>query len=31
MYVDFYVDKTTNEVYLKGNKSGTWVNTGEVL
>ena len=27
----FYVDKTTNEVYLKGNKSGAWVNTGEVL
>lgn len=29
--VDFYVDKTTNQVYLKGNKSDAWVNTGEVL
>lgn len=29
--VDLYVDKTTKQVYLKGNKSGTWVDTGETL
>ena len=29
--VNFYVDKTTNQVYLKGNKSDAWVDTGEVL
>ncbi len=29
--VDLYVDKTTKQVYLKGNKSGAWVDTGETL
>lgn len=25
---DFYIDKVTNEVLLKGNKTGSWVGTG---
>jgi hypothetical protein len=25
---DFYIDKTTKEVFLKSNKSGNWINTG---
>ena len=29
--VDLYVDKTTKQVYLRGNKSGAWVDTGETL
>ena len=28
---DFYVDKNTGEVLLKGNKSGAWVRTGKFL
>ncbi len=26
---DFYIDKTTREVFLKSNKSGNWINTGQ--
>ncbi len=26
---DFYIDKTTKEVFLKSNKSGNWINTGQ--
>lgn len=29
--VDLFVDKTTKQVYLKGNKSGAWVDTGETF
>lgn len=28
---DFYLDKTTNEILLKSNKSGNWINTGHFL
>lgn len=28
---DFYVDKLTNEVLLKSNKSGNWIHTGHFL
>lgn len=28
---DFYMDKVTNEVYLKTNKSGNWINTGKKM
>ena len=28
---DLYVDKKNNQIYLKGNKSDAWVDTGEVL
>lgn len=28
---DFYVDKSNNHIYLKGNKSGAWVDTGDIL
>ena len=28
---DFYIDKSVNQVYIKGNKSEIWINTGEVL
>lgn len=28
---DFYIDTKTNQVYLKGNKSGAWVDTGDTL
>ena len=26
---DFYIDKITKEVFLKSNKSGNWINTGQ--
>lgn len=26
---DFYIDNTTREVFLKSNKSGNWINTGQ--
>ena len=26
---DFYIDKTTKEVFLKSNKSNNWINTGQ--
>lgn len=28
---DLYIDKETNQIYLKGNKSGAWVDTGDIL
>ncbi|MEN9638925.1 MAG: hypothetical protein RLZZ262_793 [Bacteroidota bacterium] len=28
---DFYIDKVTKEVFLKSNKSGNWINTGQRL
>lgn len=28
---DFYIDKSTKDVYLKSNKSGNWINTGQKL
>ena len=29
--VDLYIDKSTKEVYLRGNKSNAWVKTGDIL
>lgn len=28
---DFYIDKSTKEVFLKSNKSGNWINTGQKI
>lgn len=28
---DFYVDKKTKEILLKGNKNDVWVKTGEYI